>query len=131
MIRSRSRGSMLWMALILLATMSLVITATIGVVRSDIRRTNAEATGSQLRQLLLAGQTAVSAELAKTGTVKDRSLTLPPELRDATASVKVSKATGDRVEATVAASFIGAKAEQTLVYAKRNDKWILESAVLP
>jgi Tfp pilus assembly protein PilN len=130
-MNTRSRGAVLWMAIILLAVVAVVIAATMGVLRSDARRTGDEVTGAQLRQLLLAGQASAIAELSQTNTLHDRPVRLPADLHDASLAIKVESAAADRVAATVQAKLAATKREQSLVYTHQNGGWRLESAALP
>ncbi len=114
-MRSRSRGTMLWMALVLLAIIGVVIAATAGVVQSDARRTRDEVSGAQLRQLLQAGQSAATEELARTTSLKAGSLKLPAEIGDASVSIR-PEAGGPDLHVRVEARIGNTKAAQTLTY---------------
>jgi hypothetical protein len=131
-MRTRARGSVLWLALMFVGIVAVVLTAAMNVVRTDVTRTHGEVAGAQARQLLLAGQMRAFEELQRTGTLQPRRLDLPADLPEATsAAIEVDRTTADRVEARIVARVLDRRSEQSLLYTRQDNRWTLVSAALP
>jgi hypothetical protein len=126
------------MAILLLLVVSSILVALGWAAVAEARRSKAQQSEAQLRQLLTAGAAAAQATL-RAGAAVPRGphpLPLPAELSDAgaTLSFTVSPTVNARhARATVRATLPGRRAEQTLDFARdggAGGSWVLVSATL-
>lgn len=127
----RHRGYALYTALVLVGLAGVVFAATMSLLKTDLARTNAELTQTQLRQLLLAGEASAYTELSQTARLTSRRIPVPPDLSDATLVLQVTQSTPDQATAKVLATYLDASREQSLTYTRQDGSWRLTAAKLP
>ena len=121
-------------ALALVAVVGISLTVLTTLLARDLKRTTHQSQDAQLRQLLIAGESAVRASLDKQGHARDVSLKLPPELEASGASIAfepVEPASEDTVRIRVTARGAdGRSMSQTLQYGRSVERWELRAAEL-
>jgi type II secretory pathway component PulK len=125
------RGFGTVIAIVLLLIVAVMLPVIAAEFTANVRRTRSQLEDAQLRQLLTAGAAFAQTQATEAPTTQ-RSITLPQELIDQGASLKVSFARlgNDRVDATVHAMLGKRAMQQTVTFERRDGHWQAVAAML-